>query len=110
MELLERQQDGWFILGIKGKLDSITSPEARAKLLALVQRGERKLLLDCTLLDYISSAGLRVLFEVAYQLQQTGGRLACCTINANVAKVFKAVELQAEIPVFATAEEALRAP
>ena len=108
MDMLELKKNGTHILALKGKLDAVTAPALRDRLLALVQQGERSLLLDCAQLDYISSAALRVLFEVAAKLQAVSGRLACCSVNRNVKNVFDMVDLPADIPVFASQDEALR--
>ncbi len=107
MDILELKKGGAHILGLRGKLDAVTSPELLARLRELVKQGERRILLDCANLDYISSAGIRVLFEMAAQLQTLSGRLACCSVNSNVRKVFDLVELPTDIPVFATVEESL---
>lgn len=108
MEWLERKKDDWFILGLKGKLDALTSADVREKLMGVIGRGERKLILDCTNLDYVSSAGLRVLFEAAFEMNKAGGKIAASSVNANVTKIFKAVELQSDIGLFSTADEAMR--
>ena len=108
MDMLELKKNNTHILGIRGKLDSVTSPDLLARLQELVRQGERRILLDCADLEYISSAGIRVLFEVAAQLQALSGRLACCSVNSNVRKVFDLVELPADIPVFADVEESLK--
>lgn len=108
MDMLELKKNDTHILGLKGKLDAVTSPGLRNRLLELVQQGERRILLDCANLDYVSSAGLRVLFEIAAKLQELSGRLACCSVNGNVRKVFDLVELPADIPVFANEEESLK--
>ena len=108
MDMLELKKNDTYILGLKGKLDAVTSPGVRTRLLELVQKGERRILLDCANLDYVSSAGLRVMFEIAAQLQALSGRLACCSVNSNVRKVFDLVELPADIPIFANEEEALK--
>lgn len=108
MDILELKKGGAHILGLRGKLDAVTSPELLARLRELVKQGERRILLDCANLDYISSAGIRVLFEMAAQLQTLSGRLACCSVNSNVRKVFDLVELPTDIPVFANVEESLK--
>ena len=108
MDILELKKGGAHILGLRGRLDAVTSPELLARLRELVKQGERRILLDCANLDYISSAGIRVLFEMAAQLQTLSGRLACCSVNSNVRKVFDLVELPADIPVFANVEESLK--
>ena len=107
MEIIEFKKNETFILGLRGRLDALSAPTVREKLLGLIDQGEKNLLLDCSALDYVSSAGLRVLFEAAFKLEDLQGRIACCSVNADVKKIFEMVELPAEIPVFATQSEAL---
>ena len=49
------------VVMFKGNLDTGTAPEAQAKLDELMATGTTKLLVDCSELDYISSAGLGVM-------------------------------------------------
>lgn len=107
MEIIESNRDGCGILIVKGKLDALTSPALREKLLALIDAGARRLLIDGALLDYISSAGLRVLYEAIASLETVSGRMALCAINSNVRKILDTVDLCADIPIFATEAEAI---
>jgi anti-anti-sigma factor len=108
MELFEMRKNDWVVLEPKGKLDAQTQGMLQERVNALIARGARRILLDCASLDYVSSGGLRALFDAAFRLNAAGGRLACCGVNANVLRTFKAVDLPAEIGLFATAEEALQ--
>ena len=54
----------------------------------LLAKGTQKLLIDFAKLDYISSAGLRVLLIAAKRLKESDGRFAICSLNDNVADVF----------------------
>ena len=49
------------VVRFEGHLDTNTAPEAQARLDALADGGVEKIVIDCSDLDYISSAGLRVL-------------------------------------------------
>jgi anti-anti-sigma factor len=108
MDVFENKKNGWMILELKGRLDAVTSPMVRGKIVSIVDRGEKMLFLDCSGLDYISSAGLRVLFEVAYKIQDLKGKIACYGVNSNVRKIFNLVDLTLEIPIFNSQEDALK--
>jgi len=64
-------------------VDSTTSPAAQ-KALDAVLAGARKVALDFSKLDYISSAGLRVLLGAAKQLRASGGTLGISSLNQSV--------------------------
>ncbi len=76
------------ILAFEGRLDTQTSPDAQRQLTRLIEEGETKILVNLEKLDYISSAGLRVLLVVAKQLKTTDGELRICSLNEVVAEVF----------------------
>ena len=49
------------VLAFEGKLDTQTAPDAQQQLTRLIEAGENRFLVNFEKLDYISSAGLRVL-------------------------------------------------
>ncbi|MBN2439226.1 MAG: STAS domain-containing protein [Deltaproteobacteria bacterium] len=108
MDIFENKKRDWMILELKGRMDAVTSPMVREKIVSIVDQGEKMLCLDCSGLDYISSAGLRVLFEAAYKIQDLRGKIACYGVNSNVRKIFNLVDLPSEIPVFDSQEDALK--
>jgi anti-anti-sigma factor len=69
VEIHEKCQDGLIILALKGRLDSNTSSEFEKKLLGMVEQGGNRFILDFKELDYISSAGLRVLIKAVKELK-----------------------------------------
>jgi stage II sporulation protein AA (anti-sigma F factor antagonist) len=72
----------------QGRLDSNSSPQFEQDLLASIDSGGRKLLLDFSELQYISSAGLRSVLLAAKRMKSNGGRLALCSLNAQIAEIF----------------------
>jgi len=94
------------ILEIEGKLDAVSSPELREKLLSLMQDDEKVFLLDCSGLEYISSAGLRVLYEIGYKLEERSGRITLCSLGPHVKKVIDLVDMSSEFPIYLSQEEA----
>jgi anti-anti-sigma factor len=108
MQISTRTSNGIHIVGIAGSLDSTTSPEAKKSLDAVVA-GARKVLLDFSDLDYISSAGLRVLLGAAKQLRSSGGTLGMFGLNQSVREVFEISGFASILSVYKTEAEAVGA-
>lgn len=109
MEVSEKQQDGITILALKGRLDATTSSDFEEKLLSIIQQGSTRLVLDFNGLDYISSAGLRVLLKAVKELKQSSGRLCLCEVKDYVREVFDLSGFVSFLPIHATLEESLQA-
>ena len=73
-------------LKIIGRLDTITAPELEATIdscAAAIQ----ELVLDCGGLEYISSAGLRVILK-AQKLMNTQGSMKLTGVNESIMEIF----------------------
>lgn len=77
------------ILKMKGRLDAISSPAAEKKVFECINGGEINLLLDFEGVDYLSSAGMRMLLSTTKKLKGLSGKLVLCNINQNVMDVLK---------------------
>ena len=108
MQFSTRTDNNIYIVAIAGSLDSTTSPEAQKSLDAVVA-GARKVVLDFTGLDYISSAGLRVLLGAAKQLRGSGGKLAMFGLNQSVREVFEISGFSTILSIYQSEAEALGA-
>ncbi len=95
------------VLAFEGRLDTQTSPDAQQQLTRLIEEGETKILVNLEKLDYISSAGLRVLLVVAKQLKTTDGELRICSLNEVVKEVFDISGFDMILPISASESEAL---
>ncbi len=95
------------VLAFEGKLDTQTSPDAEQQLTRLIEEGENKFLVNFEKLDYIGSAGLRVLLVVAKQLKTTDGELRICSLNEVVKEVFDISGFTTIFKVFGSESEAL---
>ena len=107
MDFFENKKNGWMIVEVKGRLDAMTAPLFREKIVSLIDQGEIKLLLDLSGMEYISSAGLRVLFEAAYKIQDLQGKIRCYSLSGNIRKIFRMADISSEIPDFPSQEEAM---
>jgi len=97
------------ILAFQGNLDTNTSPDAENEINGLIEAGAQKLLVNFENLDYISSAGLRILLATAKKLKASQGDLKICCLNETVQEVFDISGFATILSVSKTEEEALGA-
>ena len=74
------------VLKIIGRLDTTTAPELEATIDACAA-GIKELVLDCTALEYVSSAGLRVILKVQ-KLMNAQGNMKLTHVNETIMEVF----------------------
>ncbi len=111
MRILATQQDGTGILSVFGALDIGSADNLRDQLLARIAAGEQKrLVLDFTGLEYISSAGLRVLMIAAKQARARGIGLAIAGLQPVVAEIFQISRFDTLFPCFPNLDQALAEP
>ena len=89
MTIIQKEKDGIMELSISGRLDAVSAVEADKDFSSVIDAGHKNLLIDLDKLDYISSAGLRVLLVVAKRIQQDNGKVVLCSLSENVKEVFK---------------------
>ena len=73
-------------LEIIGRLDTTTAPELEATIDGCVA-GIKELVLDCSALEYVSSAGLRVILK-AQKLMNAQGNMKLVHVNETIMEVF----------------------
>lgn len=109
MEITSKEQDGATILALAGRLDGATAPELEASCMRRIESGTKRLVLDLGQLEYVSSAGLRVILMATKRLRAAGGALAACGARGVVQEVFTISGFGSLIPITGTLEEAVRA-
>jgi stage II sporulation protein AA (anti-sigma F factor antagonist) len=96
------------ILALSGELDSRAAPDLEGELLGSLSEDRGSLLLDFAQLDFISSAGLRVLVMVSKRLAAEGGGLVLCGLNPEVQRVFDIVGMSEFFPIKPRRAEAIQ--
>ncbi len=108
MNITTRTRGAVTVVAIAGSLDSNTSPAAQ-QAMDTVAAGIPKgggLVVDFTALDYVSSAGLRVLLGTAKRLKAAGGELRLFGLNPAVREVFDISGFSTILKLFATEADA----
>ena len=86
MKITKKQDGSALVIALEGRLDTTTAPELEAELKTCLD-GITALTLDLTNLDYISSAGLRVLLS-AHKTMMKQGQMKVTNASEIVREVF----------------------
>ena len=92
-------------VALAGALNTDTAPDFEQSLQKVIDEGYQLTVLDMKELDYISSAGLRVIFKAAKQTKGAGKRLAAANRKPHIDKVFEILKALPDMAVFANDQE-----
>ncbi len=106
MDIEAAKQGEVVVLAPVGSLNTQTSPKLEQKAVEHLNASERKFVVDFSKVDYISSAGLRVLLMLAKRLKGQGA-LALCGLSDDVRKVFAICGFERDFTIARTRDEAL---
>lgn len=87
MKIIKNQNGGSLTIALEGRLDSSTAPELEQAIKGSLD-GVTELVMDFARLDYISSAGLRVLLS-AQKTMSKQGSMKVIHVNEMVMEVFE---------------------
>lgn len=89
MHLVIDKTDNALVFQPEGQINSANAAAFESDLMAQVDKGEHRVVLDLARLDYVSSAGLRVVLLLAKKLKQAGGALVLCDLQPSVREVLE---------------------
>lgn len=95
------------ILHLEGRLDALSTPDAEKIILQHIADGSTLLLLDFSSVDYITSAGMRLLLSLSKKLKGLSGTMVLYAVPPNVMDVFKLSGFDHILTIFETEKEAL---
>ena len=107
MNVEVQRQDGNLIALVEGSVDGKNAAAFQSSLQGAVQEGDKSMVLDFSALDYISSAGLRVLLLVAKDMQNNGANFAICSLQGQVRELFTVSGFDQIIAIHDSQEAAL---
>lgn len=86
----------------EGRIDAVSADELQQQLDTQLNTVAKRMVIDLSAVDYISSAGLRVFLKVAKRLP---GKVAVCGLNANVKQIFDLAGFDSILKVCASRQE-----
>ena len=107
MEIKElKREEDILTATLSGRMDAITATEFTIKLEGWIDEGLHNFIIDCSQLDYISSAGLRAILIIAKKLKGLDGKLKLAALQESVQTVFEISGFNKIIPIFANLDDA----
>ena len=87
MNIIQNRQDTALVVALEGRLDTTTAPELEAALTEALD-GVESLTMDFEKLEYISSAGLRVLLSAQKRMMKQG-EMKVIHVNETIMEIFE---------------------
>ena len=109
MEITTRETIDVMVVILSGRLDAQTSDSASDELSRVAQQGKVNILLNLNDLEFVSSAGLRVLLQIAKLVQGENGKLMVCHANGVVKEVMELSGFESFLQMHETERDALAA-
>ena len=90
MEDNSQEISGINIISIEGSIDALNANKIEQELISQINSGSNRLILNFSKVNFLSSAGLRIILQVLKETRSQGGdlRIACAQPS-----VFKSLEL-----------------
>jgi anti-sigma B factor antagonist len=92
-------------ISITGSLDSNTSPALQQRIDDEINESVSTTIIDFKNLDFLSSAGLRVIFKTKKVMDNSGGKLLLVNLQPQIKKVFEIIKALDGMNVFKDQEE-----
>lgn len=86
LNINKEQENGTLTIALEGRLDTVTAPDLEAEISASIDDVEN-LKFDMEALEYISSAGLRVLLSAQKNMAKKG-TMVLYNVNETVMEIF----------------------
>jgi anti-sigma B factor antagonist len=98
MEIIKTQYKHCDLVTITGRVDSFTAPKLGEALSEMTQIGKYHIILEMSDVEYVSSAGLRVMIDIQKTCkQQNKGEVLLVSVPK---RIFETLELAGFVPLF----------
>jgi anti-anti-sigma factor len=109
MDISQSQKDDVTVVALAGRFDAQSAGDAEDTLKAALEADAKKILVDMNEVEYISSAGLRVLLSTAKKLAGVSGKLVLCGLKPYVREVFEVAGFTTIFMILPDVDEGVKA-
>lgn len=95
------------IVRLQGKIDALSTPSLENRLVPLLEK-ERKILIDFSKVEYLSSAGMRLLLSATKKMKTKGGAIVFFGINDQISEIIKMAGFEKTLSIFPNETAALK--
>lgn len=96
------------IVRLEGRMDTTSTPALEKKLSGLLEGEHPSILLDFEKVDYLSSAGMRLLLSETKKIKSKGGQLVFCRMSDEVMEIIKMAGFERILTICRNETEALK--
>lgn len=107
MEIIETRNGDRLVLDVVGRLDTVSSGAFEKELIGRIDGGEHDLVLDFGKVEFVSSAGMRVLLMAAKRIRAAKGRMVLCEVAGDFRNVFQISGFTAVLMIVPSLSDAL---
>jgi anti-sigma B factor antagonist/stage II sporulation protein AA (anti-sigma F factor antagonist) len=107
VEINVEQEGDILIVRLDGRLDASTTPVVEKKL-AKVLEASKKMAIDFTNVDYLSSAGMRLLLSMTKKMHAKEGQICFFGMSEDVLEIIRMAGFERILKIFNTKSEALK--
>jgi anti-anti-sigma factor len=108
MEFKESTIGDFLVIELIGSLDTARHRELENVLLGAIEKGGKKIVVNCTGLTYISSSGLRILLVALKKIGAAGGVLRLCGLHDNIREILVISGFTSIFSIYKTLDEAVQ--
>jgi anti-anti-sigma factor len=100
MQIQTSVANGFTMVKVLGRIDSVTANDFESKLQTLIENGIPKIVIDCSQVDYISSAGLRAYLVIQKEMATKGSLVRLCCLQPSIREIFDICGFSAIFPIY----------
>jgi stage II sporulation protein AA (anti-sigma F factor antagonist) len=107
MEIKQEKKGEVTVMNVSGRLDATTAMELESSLVPVIEKDGKMIVMNLEGLEYISSAGLRILLLGMKMIKKIPGKMVICEMREHIREIF---EIAGFLPIFtivSTEEDAL---
>lgn len=108
IDIQEKKNGSITTVTINGRLDAVSSPLAEKFIFDLINNHQHQLILEFSGVNYLSSAGMRMLLSTTKKLRGVSGRLVVCSVQNNVMDILKMSGFDHVLELIENEEEAIK--
>lgn len=108
MQINTRESYEVLVVDIEGRLDTTTSGYGYDEMVRIAKGGNKKILVNLKGLEYVSSAGLRVLLTAAKLVKASGGQFKFCEPTDLVKQTLEISGFNSLLSVYGSEGEAIK--
>lgn len=109
MNISQDVQENKVIVRCEGRLDATSAPQLENTLNELIEQKHNHLVIDFCKVEYLSSAGMRLLLSMTKRLKSEGGKLVLCAIHDDVMEIIRMAGFEQILHICDSEQEALQA-